>query len=121
VVRETLRVLKLSCPEICQSANNGVNRLIFKAANFFKSYLKRHLFLEENDWGGANRTMFEESNMVVLIEMPLTIYQAFLGRCVLGSRESELLRNSVLSHAPVYVRFGNVVECRYELEDAELL
>jgi hypothetical protein len=33
--------------------------------------------------------MFEDSNMVVLIEMPLTIYQVFVGRCVLGSRESE--------------------------------
>jgi hypothetical protein len=65
--------------------------------------------------------MFEDSNMPVLIEMPLTIYQAFLGRCILGSRESERLRNSVLSHAPIYVRFGNVVECRCELEDAELL
>jgi hypothetical protein len=57
----------------------------------------------------------------VLIEMPLTIYQAFLGRCALGSREYELLRNSVVSRAPIYARIGIVVEFLCDVDDAKLL
>ena len=68
----------------------------------------------------SKRTIFEES-MAVLIEMPVTIYQTFLGRCPLLSREHELLRNSIVSRTPVYVRLGNVVEFLCELADAELL
>jgi hypothetical protein len=59
--------------------------------------------------------------MAVLIEMPFVIYQTFLGRCPSLSREYELLRNSVVRQTPVYVRFGNVVECLCELDDAKLL
>jgi len=59
--------------------------------------------------------------MAVLIEMPVTIYQTFLGRCPSLSREYELLRNSVVSRTPIYGRFGNVVECLCELDDAKLL
>jgi hypothetical protein len=68
----------------------------------------------------GKRTIFEES-MAVLIEMPVTIYQTFLGRCPLLSREYELLRNSIVSRTPVYVRLGTVVEFLCELADAELL
>jgi len=59
--------------------------------------------------------------MAVLIEMPVTIYQTFLGRCPLLSREYELLRNSIVSRTPVYVRLETVVEFLCELADAELL
>ena len=59
--------------------------------------------------------------MAVLIEMPVAIYQMFLGRCPLLSREYELLRNSIVSRTPVYVRLETVVEFLCELADAELL
>ena len=59
--------------------------------------------------------------MAVLIEMPVTIYQTFLGRCPSLSREYDLLKNAVVSRTPVYVQLGNVVECLCELDDAELL
>jgi hypothetical protein len=68
----------------------------------------------------ANRTIFEES-MALLIEMPVTIYRTFLGRRPSLSREYELLKNAVVSRAPVYVRLETVVECLCELDDAELL
>ena len=67
----------------------------------------------------ANRTIFEES-MALLIEMPVTIYRTFLGRRPSLSREYELLKNAVVSRAPVYVRLETVVECLCELDDAEL-
>src|SRR5258707_3463878 len=60
-------------------------------------------------------------DMAVLIEMPVVIYQTFLGRCPSLSREYELLGKSIGCRTPVYVRFGNVVECLCELDDAELL
>jgi hypothetical protein len=59
--------------------------------------------------------------MAVLIEMPVAIYQTFLGRCPSLSREYNLLKNFIVSHAPLSVRFGNVVECLCELDDAKLL
>jgi hypothetical protein len=59
--------------------------------------------------------------MNVLIEMPLAIYQGFMGRCLLDSREYEILKNSVISHVPEYLRDGNVVECLCTVEDAKLL
>ena len=54
----------------------------------------------------ANRTILEES-MALLIEMPVTIYQTFLGRCPSLSREYDLLKNAMVSRTPVYVRLGN--------------
>ena len=57
--------------------------------------------------------------MAVLIEMPVAIYQMFLGRCPSLSREYDLLKNS--SRTPIDVQLGNVVECLCELDDAELL
>jgi hypothetical protein len=68
----------------------------------------------------GKRPIFEES-MAVLIEMPVAIYQMFLGRCPSLSREYDLLKNAVVSRTPVYVQLGNVVECLCELDDAELL
>ena len=68
----------------------------------------------------GKRPIFEES-MAVLIEMPVAIYQMFLGRCPSLSREYDLLKNAAVSRAPVYVRLGNVVECLCEPDDAELL
>jgi hypothetical protein len=59
--------------------------------------------------------------MAVLIEMPVTIYQTFLGRCPSLSREYELLKNAAVGLAPVYIRPGTVVEFLCELDDAELL
>ena len=59
--------------------------------------------------------------MAVLIEMPVAIYQMFLGRCPSLSREYDLLKNAVVSRTPVYGQLGNVVECLCELDDAELL
>ena len=61
--------------------------------------------------------------MAVLIEMPVAIYQMFLGRCPSLSREHDLLKNFRVSRAPLplYVRLGNVVECLCEPDDAELL
>ena len=60
-------------------------------------------------------------NMAVLIEMPVTIYQTFLGRCPSLSREYELLRNSIVSRTPIDVRLAIVVECLCELDDAKFL
>ena len=62
-----------------------------------------------------------EESMAVLIEMPVAIYQTFLGRCPSLSREYDLLKNFIVSRAPLYVRLENVVECLCELDDAELL
>ena len=62
-----------------------------------------------------------EDSMAVLIEMPVAIYQTFLGRCPSLSREHDLLKNFRVSRAPLYVRLGNVVECLCEPDDAELL
>ena len=59
--------------------------------------------------------------MAVLIEMPVTIYQTFLGRCPSLSREYDLLKNFIVSRAPLSVRLDNVVECLCELDDAKLL
>ena len=59
--------------------------------------------------------------MAVLIEMPVAIYQTFLGRCPSLSREYNLLKNFIVSRAPLSVRLGNVVECLCELDDAKLL
>ena len=59
--------------------------------------------------------------MTALIEMPLGVYQELLGRCVLSSREYELLKNSVVSRTPIYLRFRNVVESLCEVDDAKLL
>jgi len=59
--------------------------------------------------------------MAVLIEMPVAIYQTFLGRCPSLSREYDLLKNFIVSRAPLSVRLGNVVECLCELDDAKLL
>jgi hypothetical protein len=59
--------------------------------------------------------------MAVLIEMPVTIYQTFLGRCPSLSREYELLKNAAVSRAPLDVRPAIVVECLCELDDAKLL
>ena len=59
--------------------------------------------------------------MAVLIEMPVTIYQTFLGRCPSLSREYELLRNSIVSRTPLDVRLAIVVDFLCELDEAELL
>ena len=69
----------------------------------------------------GKRDYIRRIDMAVLIEMPVAIYQTFLGRCPLLSREYDLLKNSIVSRTPVYVRLGNVVECLCELDDAELL
>jgi len=69
----------------------------------------------------ANRTIFKDSIMAVLIEMPVAIYQTFLGRCPSLSREYDLLKHFIVSRAPLSVRLGNVVECLCELDDAKLL
>ena len=65
-------------------------------------------------WGfaGANG-LYPKTRMAVLIEMPVAIYQMFLGRCPSLSREYDLLKNAVVSRTPV--------ECLCELDDAELL
>jgi hypothetical protein len=34
------------------------------------------------EFAGGNRTIFKEANMAMLIEMPVAIYQAFLGRYI---------------------------------------
>ena len=60
-------------------------------------------------------------NMAVLIEMPVAIYQTFLGRCPSLSREYDLLKHFIVSRAPLSVQLGNVVECLCELDDAKLL
>ena len=59
--------------------------------------------------------------MAILIEMPLAVCRGFIGRCPLDSREYEILKNSVISHVPEYLREGNVVEFFCTVEDAELL
>jgi hypothetical protein len=48
--------------------------------------------------------------MAILIQMPLAVCRGFIGRCPLDSREYEILKNSVISHVPEYLREGNVVE-----------
>jgi hypothetical protein len=57
----------------------------------------------------------------VLIEMPLAIYHGFMGRCLLDSRGYDILKNSVISHVPEYLRDGNVIECLCRVEDAKPL
>jgi hypothetical protein len=59
--------------------------------------------------------------MTALIEMPLGVYQGLLGRCALSSREYEVLKNSVVTRTPIYLRFRNVVEILCDLDDAKLL
>src|SRR5258708_10592010 len=59
--------------------------------------------------------------MTALIEMPLGVCQGLLGRCVLSSREYELLKNSVVSDSPIYLRFRKVIEILCEVDDAKLL
>jgi hypothetical protein len=57
----------------------------------------------------------------VLIGMPLAVYQGFIGRCLLHSREYDVLKNSVISHVPENLRERNMVECLCTVEDATLL
>jgi hypothetical protein len=59
--------------------------------------------------------------MAILIQMPLAVCRGFIGRCPLDSREYEILKNSVISHVPEYLREGNVVELFCNAKDAELL
>jgi hypothetical protein len=54
--------------------------------------------------------------MTVMIEMPLAVYQGLLGRCLLSSREYEILKNSVITHRP-----QNMVEFLCGADDAKLL
>ena len=59
--------------------------------------------------------------MNVLIEMPLGIYNGWIGRCLLDSREYGILKNSIIGHVPEYLRDGNIVNCLCSVEDANLL
>jgi len=57
----------------------------------------------------------------MLIEMPLATYRGFMGRCLLESREYEILKNSAIGHVPEFLRDGNVVEFFCAVDDAKLL
>jgi len=59
--------------------------------------------------------------MAMLIKMPLATYRGFMGRCLLESREYEILKNSAIGHIPEFVRDGNVVEFFCTVDDAKLL
>ena len=59
--------------------------------------------------------------MAVRIEMPLVIYHSFLGRCLLDSREYQILKNSVIGHVPEYLPDGNIVEFLCTIGDAKLI
>ena len=55
--------------------------------------------------------------MAVSISLPMAVYHGFLGRCKLGSRRYEILRNSMLEH-----REGqSIVEILCSQEDADIL
>jgi hypothetical protein len=59
--------------------------------------------------------------MNVFISIPIALYQALLGRCLLASREYAILKNSVINHVPTNVRDGNIVEIFCAIADAELI
>ncbi len=59
--------------------------------------------------------------MTVLVEIPLALYQAFIGRCGLDSREYGVLRNAIIAHVPKYLRDGNVATLLCTEDDANLL
>ena len=59
--------------------------------------------------------------MTVLVESPLALYQAFIGRCGLDSREYGVLRNAIIAHVPKYLRDGNVATLLCTEDDANLL
>jgi len=52
--------------------------------------------------------------MTVLVKLPIGIYQGFMGRCLLSSREYAILRNSLIIHMPKESQDENIVEflCR---------
>jgi hypothetical protein len=59
--------------------------------------------------------------MNVFISIPIALYQALLGRCLLASREYAIIKNSVINHVPTNVRDGNIVEILCAIGDAELI
>jgi hypothetical protein len=58
--------------------------------------------------------------MTVLIEVPVAIYRALLGRCPL-SWEYEGLKNSVVNHVPLYVRDRETMKKRPRALEAKSL
>ena len=59
--------------------------------------------------------------MTVLVKLPIGIYQGFMGRCPLSSREYAILRNSLIIHMPKESQEENIVEFLCRIGEAKLL
>ena len=83
-------------------------------------YRQRHIFERKIISALSEETRLQRNiNMTALIKMPLAVYQGLLVH--LSSREYEFLKNSVVSHSPIYLCFKNVIAILCELDDAKLL
>ena len=60
-------------------------------------------------------------HMTVLVKLPIGIYQGFMGRCLLSSREYAILRNSLIIHMPKESQDENIVEFLCRIGEAKLL
>ena len=59
--------------------------------------------------------------MTVLVKLPIEIYQGFMGRCLLSSREYAILRNSLIIHTPKESQDKSIVEFMCLIGEAKLL
>ena len=59
--------------------------------------------------------------MTVLVKLPIGIYQGFIGRCLLSSREYAILINSLIIHMPKESQDENIVEFLCRIGEAKLL
>ena len=59
--------------------------------------------------------------MTVLVKLPIEIYQGFMGRCLLSSREYAILRNSLIIHTPKESQDKSIVEFLCRIGEAKLL
>ena len=59
--------------------------------------------------------------MNVLVSIPIAVHQAFLGRCLLASREYAVLKNALIRREPTNAPESNMVEILCAPDDAERL
>ena len=57
-------------------------------------------------------------HMTVLVKLPIGIYQGFMSRCLLSSREYAILKNSLIIHKS---QDENIVEFLCRIGEAKLL
>jgi len=68
--------------------------------------------------GGDERIL---NPRVGLVQMPTYIHTGFVGRCELFSREYVILKNSVIHHILLSMRYGSLVEILCSREEANLI